>query len=217
MQIFQNIQAIIFDYGGTLDTGGCHWSDVLWSGYVHSKVPVEESSFRDAYVFSERYLGKFPIIKPEDSFRTVLNRKITIQLSYLSEKGYLSANASVSSLLKDISDYCYSYTFKHISASRAVLEKLSRRLPLALVTNFYGNINAVLKEFSLEKYFAIVVESVSVGVRKPDPKIFFIACQKLKIDPENVLVVGDSIENDVLPARSLGCKAILLRRKDSTH
>ena len=38
----------IFDYGGTLDTGGCHWGKAIWHAYERQNVPVEEEQFREA-------------------------------------------------------------------------------------------------------------------------------------------------------------------------
>ena len=41
-----------------------------------------------------------------------------------------------------------------------------------LVSNFYGNVNAVLRQFGLDGCFSEVIESAVVGVRKPDPEIW---------------------------------------------
>ena len=60
----------IFDYGGTLDTGGRHWGKVLWQAYVRCGVPVTEEQFRSAYVYAERTLGSKPLIRRNDTFRT---------------------------------------------------------------------------------------------------------------------------------------------------
>ncbi|MFS6554926.1 hypothetical protein VPJ68_05445, partial [Parabacteroides distasonis] len=48
------IKGYIFDYGGTLDTGGMHWGKALWHAYERCGVPVTEQMFRDAYVHAER-------------------------------------------------------------------------------------------------------------------------------------------------------------------
>ena len=42
------IKGILFDFGGTLDTNGDHWSEVLWRGYQHFGSAVEKKDFRDA-------------------------------------------------------------------------------------------------------------------------------------------------------------------------
>ena len=33
MDTLKNIQGVIFDYGGTIDTNSCHWAEVLWTVY----------------------------------------------------------------------------------------------------------------------------------------------------------------------------------------
>ena len=44
-----------------------------------------------------------------------------------------------------------------------------------------------------------------MGVKKPDPAIFQLGVEALDLPAEHVLVVGDSITKDILPAKSLGC------------
>ena len=51
------IKGIILDYGGTLDSEGRHWSEVLWEAYVRSEVAVDKAQFREAYVYAERELA----------------------------------------------------------------------------------------------------------------------------------------------------------------
>ena len=46
---FKSINAIIFDYGGTLDTAGRHWSFVLREGYEASGMFLNEEQWKDAY------------------------------------------------------------------------------------------------------------------------------------------------------------------------
>ena len=63
---------------------------------------------------------------------------------------------------------------------------------MVLVSNFYGNVQAVLADFNLLQYFESIIESAVVGVRKPDPQIFRLGVDALGMKPEEVLVVGDS-------------------------
>ena len=74
----------------------------------------------------------------------------------------------------------------------------------------------VLADFDLARYFRKVVESAVVGVRKPDPKIFALGVEALGLKPEEVLVVGDSLTKDILPAESLGCQTAWLKGKGWT-
>ena len=200
------VKAFVFDYGGTLDTGGDHWARVLWDGYVKAGVPVTETQFREAYVHAERTLAKSPIILPADTFRDVLHKKVALQFEYLN-----SQFSILNSQLSQVVDYCYSVARKNTERSHEVLLKLRERCPLALVTNFYGNMSAVLQDFGLSGCFQTVIESAVAGVRKPDPAIFQRALDFLSLEPQDVCVVGDSITKDILPAKSLGCHTVWLR------
>ncbi len=46
-----------------------------------------------------------------------------------------------------------------------VLKELSEKYPLVLVSNFYGNVETVLKDFGIDTYFKEIIESAVVGVR----------------------------------------------------
>ena len=88
------IKGYIFDYGGTLDTGGQHWGKVIWHAYERQQVPVSEEAFREAYVHAERTLGRYPIIQPDFTFYKTIETKIRIQLEYLQEKNDVSSVSS---------------------------------------------------------------------------------------------------------------------------
>ena len=199
------IKGYIFDYGGTLDTGGQHWGKVIWHAYERQQVPVSEEAFRDAYVHAERTLGKNPIIQPDFTFYTTIETKIRIQLEYLQEKNDVS---SVSSYLKPLTDSLYEATVKETAKSREVLLQLKQQYPMVLVSNFYGNIATVLKEFKLDGIFDTIIESAVVGVRKPDPQIFTLGVEALGMRPDEVVVVGDSMDKDIIPAGKAGCHTV---------
>lgn len=54
--------------------------------------------------------------------------------------------------------------------------------------------------------------SFEVGTVKPDPKIYRHVCQQLGLQPEEVLMVGDTLEADVLGPRSIGMRGIQIVR-----
>lgn len=192
------IRGFIFDYGGTLDTGGQHWGKVIWHAYERQQVPVAESDFRDAYVHAERTLGRNLIIKPDFTFKRTLEEKIKIELEYLGKPEYQQA----------IVDDLYERTLAETAKSREVLMELKQRYRMVLVSNFYGNISTVLKEFGLDGIFENIIESAVVGVRKPDPKIFTLGVEALGVKPNEAIVVGDSIDKDIIPAGKAGCHTV---------
>lgn len=210
-----NIKGIIFDYGGTIDSRGVHWSEVIWDGYVASGVAVDKPTFRDAYVYAERELARTRHILPHHTFYDLLLIKMRIELQWLVDGGFLTSDA-VEAYAGPIADYCYDAARNSIADARPVLDSLYARFPMVLVSNFYGNVEAVLEDFDLRKYFKSIIESAVVGVRKPDPRIFELGVQALGLNPDEVLVVGDSYKKDIVPAESLGCKVAWLKGKGWT-
>ena len=113
---------------------------------------------------------------------------------------------------RQIVDGCYAQVKSTIDKSCEIVKRITENRPTVLVTNFYGNMPVVLKEFALDRIFDTIVESSVVGIRKPDPKIFALGVEALGMQPQDVVVIGDSYRKDIYPALSLGCKAIWLKK-----
>ena len=207
-----DIQGVIFDYGGTIDTNSRHWAEVLWEKYVEMKVPVDKESFREAYVHGERTLAKVRLVLPEHDFHEVLRIKTRIQIDYLVEQGKLNGLlAQEKAYAVHVADLCYDYVLNILERTRPVVKKLSEHYKLVLVSNFYGNIETILKDFGLSSYFSAIVESSVVGVRKPDPAIYQLGVDAMGLPAEKILVVGDSFSKDVVPAKKVGCQVAWLK------
>lgn len=207
----EKIKGVIFDYGGTIDSNGKHWAEVLWDSYQNQQVPVTKDQFREAYVHAERYLATHPIITPNDNFYHLLKKKVDIQMDYLSSNIFLHTGAKTKEYSLAISNQCYTFVQDKISEEKTIIEKLYQNYPMVLVSNFYGNIHAVLKDFGLLSYFQEIIESAVVGIRKPNPAIFVLGVDKLNLPAENIVVVGDSYTKDIVPARANGCQTIWLK------
>lgn len=269
-----DIKGIIFDYGGTLDTRGDHWSEVLWQGYEHfgigvaddeevePGVSIHKQAFRDAYVYGERALAVNPIVTPDFHFEDILREKLILELNFLAGKKLLEtgkddaekqaklgnlgndseasssemssssestssdsdASASSESLFLSLSDseihliavdmarYINAKTLALLNENKQVLEHLKQAgYPMVLVSNFYGNINQVLKDAEIDGYFKEVIESAVVGVRKPNPAIFALGVCALDLPASQVLVVGDTYGKDIIPAHKLGCHTLWIK------
>ena len=210
------IKGIIFDYGGTIDSRGVHWSEVIWDGYQASAVPVSKEEFRQSYVMAERELAKVRHILPHHNFYDLLLIKMRIELGDLMAREVLPADFALEENAVAIARYCYDAARGSIEEARPTLEALYARYPMVLVSNFYGNVESVLSDFDVRKYFKTIVESAVVGVRKPDPKIFALGVEALGLNADEVLVIGDSYKKDIVPAESLGCKVLWIKGKGWT-
>ena len=200
-----SVKGLIFDYGGTLDTNGVHWGEVIRQAYAAFNVPVSRERFREAYVHVEQKLGYQPLIQPHHTFMETLEIKIKLQFEMLGLTDF--------ALSHQIATFCYEKTVQTIRHSTRVLDVLSKHYPMALVSNFYGNLRTVLREFGLTDYFQAVIESAEAGIRKPDPAIFRLGLDALGFPPHEIAVIGDSYKNDITPATQLGCPAIWLKVK----
>lgn len=210
MENINNIKGVIFDYGGTLDSRGVHWSEIIWQGYLKAEINIDKSVFREAYVYAERLLAKHPLILPEYNFLDLMMMKIKHELLYLKDNEIVHFN-DIEVKQRTIAIYCYEYARECIEEIRPVLEAIKKRYPMVVVSNFYGNLTSVLKDFDLLKYFTDVIESAVVGVRKPNKEIFKLGVESLGMKAGDVLVVGDSYTKDIEPAMLLGCKTVWLK------
>ena len=198
-----NIKGIIFDYGGTLDTDGVHWFHIFRQVYAKHLPLVSEEQLREAYVYGERYLATHRVIEPADDFLAMLEKKVAIQLSEL--------NVEDRELTVRIASDCDALVRAHMEQTRKVLTALSARYPMVLVSNFYGNIHAVLSSYGLDGYFQEIIESAVVGIRKPNPQIFALGVEALGLQSDEVVVIGDSYGKDMTPAHSIGCRTIWIK------
>jgi len=205
------VKGIIFDYGGTIDSNGTHWAEVLWKSYQDHRVPVTKEQFREAYVHGERYLATHPVVQPGHNFYDLLKIKVEIQVGYLIDKGLLNKNDKSDSYILDISKQCYTFVQEIISKEKNILSVLKQRYPMVLVSNFYGNVGAVIDDFGLTEFFDNIIESAVVGVRKPDPAIFALGVERLNLPASNIVVIGDSYSKDIVPARRNGCQTVWLK------
>ena len=71
-----------------------------------------------------------------------------------------------------------------------------------------------LEIIGLLEYFQILVSSGSIGIAKPDRRIFEIAAEKIQAKPPDILFVGDDPQRDYHGATEAGMKALLVDRKE---
>ncbi len=94
---------------------------------------------------------------------------------------------------------------------------LARGQRLALVTNGAPDIQrAKLAASGLAPHFAAVIVSGELGAGKPDARPFHAALAALGVAPHRTIMVGDSLERDVVGAHNAGLRAILLDRAGTT-
>jgi putative hydrolase of the HAD superfamily len=100
--------------------------------------------------------------------------------------------------------YVASLEFEPMPGAADAVVRLERLgLRLAVVSNWDVALREHLEELGLADHFATVVTSAEAGAPKPDPRIFWLALERLGVRPERALHVGDS-EADEQGARAAG-------------
>jgi FMN phosphatase YigB (HAD superfamily) len=104
---------------------------------------------------------------------------------------------------------------------RRTVERLADDHPVGVVTQGWGSVQrAKLRTVGLAEHVDAVVTPGDVGAFKPDPALVRAGADRLAaasgatFDPRNVLVVGDSVENDVVPGNEAGYRTVLYRGSD---
>ena len=207
------MKAVLFDFGGTLDTGGVHWSEKYRDLYATFGVGISREELERAFVWSEQQLLLEQEL-PRATLRRTIDRQLSLQFSYLKLEGLKLEGKD--GIREQMLDACYRDVVEVASKAAEILMEAGRRYKLGVVSNFYGNLAVVCAELGFAKYFDVMIDSALVGVRKPDPEIFRIATGELAVAPEETFMVGDSYERDVVPAKIIGCRTIWLRGRSRT-
>ena len=96
--------------------------------------------------------------------------------------------------------------------TESILDELSKRYTLGIIANQSAGSAQRLADWGIGKYFDLVIASDDEGVEKPNPEIFKIALERANCLPENAVMVGDRIDNDILPAKKLGIKTVWVKQ-----
>lgn len=206
---------LLFDYGGTLDTAALHWFYVFQKAYAHCGLTVPEDRLRQAYVEGERALARTPVIAPTDDFHTLLYKKVHIQMEALTNQGYLEYQKPARNAAAEaVAAYCDNYAREEVGRSACVLEKLAESHRLFVVSNFYGNLSAVLRAYGIDGFFDEVIESAVVGVRKPMPAIWQLGVDAAGGQASQCTAIGDSYSKDIVPAAAVGCETVWFKGRE---
>tara|TARA_B100000809_G_C15031634_1_gene492202 strand:+ start:361 stop:1044 length:684 start_codon:yes stop_codon:yes gene_type:complete len=106
----------------------------------------------------------------------------------------------------------FNHLFEH---TFEILDYLKDKYQLHIITNGFEEIQTKKMETSnILRYFDVIVTSESVGVKKPNPKVFNFALEKANAKSSTSIMIGDSIEADIEGALSVGMKAIHVNFED---
>jgi putative hydrolase of the HAD superfamily len=94
----------------------------------------------------------------------------------------------------------------------ALVRLRARGLAIGIISNWDRRLEGLLGGLGLGSYLDTVISSASVGLRKPDPRIFELACERLGVSANDAAHVGDHHYADIVGASAVGMVPVLIDR-----
>ena len=196
-----HLKAVFFDADDTLiDHAECEHQALM---YMFCNIGIDyEESYRDVFRQIEKELWDDPNCPiPKDEIFVYRFCRL-FELIGVEYDNSLRANE----LFKE-----------GLSQTNAVLERAeevveyvcSKKLPVCIVTNGLVELQKprVLNS-AVGKYIDHIMASEEARASKPDPLIFNLMLQKLDMVPNDVIMIGDSLANDIQGAKNAGIKSV---------
>jgi putative hydrolase of the HAD superfamily len=215
------IRAVLIDLGDTLVHLALPWDDVFQDNlqslysYLHgeglnsafdefSKVFIR--GFESASTVSHFYKIEIPI--QDIVTKTLRKSKFPVPDLTFVEKAVVQFYRPEVDAWEPYPD-----TIETLSAFKAA------GYDLGLISNSKSDwaVHAILDRHGLRKFFKVIVTSAAMRKRKPRPDLFAEALGKLGVKPSETVFIGDSLQADILGARTVGIRSIHVLRKPPEH
>lgn len=180
----KNVKCIFFDIGATLVN-----EDDVWQQRCQEQSEMREAKDRgiSAKQIYDEIIKASKEYKPQ--YRAVVkNLKFSETAPYRSELEKLYDDAGL------------------------VLSKLSERYTLGIIANQSDGLKERLKTLGILKYFTIIISSYDYQIMKPDIRLFDIAVKESGFKTCDTVMIGDRLDNDIYPAKSIGMKTIWIKQ-----
>ena len=200
------LRAVFFDVGNTLL-------------YAHPSVPevvrqvlAEEGHIRDLSVIDEYYEDRY---REDDTFWRSDDETLGVWVGMYSLLcRQLGIDADAEQIARRVYDeFGCADRWRAYDDVRPAMERLSARgIRLGLISNWDGRLVGLVEGLGLSDLLDAVVSSADVGLHKPDPRIFELACERLGVAPSDAAHVGDHQYADIIGAEAVGMVPVLIDR-----
>ena len=195
-----SIKAILFDVGGPLDT--CvimdqMIDDQIMSSFHKHGIDISVDEYADANRWAIEAFAPNP-------YQAIIWR--------ISKRSQKLVSAVESELLQTVDHRNDARGgFELRDGMLELIEKLwNENFLLGLAANQPAASLKIMEDLGILQYFKYKEVSGSTGLRKPDPRLLLESCKGLGVSPQESIMVGDRIDNDIVPAKTLGMIAIRL-------
>lgn len=217
---YAQVKGICFDLGYTLiDYKSRNWKQIDLEGNKCGYDNLKKDGFDlpDFNEFHNRLENLKKSTRPADKWKMEEWSANDAPNKYFAELGF---NTSLDISEKFI-ESTYSVSRNYMKLFEGVIETLvflkQRGYKLGLISNTLFSqelMDCDLEMFGLAGYFDAKIYSSEVGYRKPHPRIFYHAAEKMGLAPDEMIYVGDRYRVDMLGSRYSGMHPVLFYRED---
>jgi putative hydrolase of the HAD superfamily len=211
------LRAVFFDVGNTLLEPHPSVSEVVRQvlaeeGHLHDLGAIDElMPLVDEY-YEDRY-------RSDDTFWTDEDRTSQVWVgmySLLCRKLGIDVGAEqiAARVYQEFGDPARWRAYSDVELAFARLKR--RGLKLGLISNWDNRLSGLIEGLGLGVHLDTIVSSADVGLHKPDPRIFELACERLDVAPAEAAHVGDHHYADIVGARAIGMRPVLIDRHAET-
>jgi len=208
-------EVIFLDVGDTLIRAHPSWAGVYRQGLLESGIDVSEKDLERALLHETQAGAWWNIEDPfEPTEENSWQRIVAFDAAVLRRVGHDDLPTDVfkrieESFARRSAWYVYPDVMPALDALRAT------GIRLCVISNFVWGAPELIHDLELASHFEALVISARVGFQKPNPGIFKVAIERMHVAPEQAWHVGDSYRADVIGARRVGIKGLLIDRSGS--
>jgi len=209
------IKAVLFDFYNTLATHHPPREEVWVDASREFGINLEARTLFNSLPAADMYW------RDEDSRSPIDKRPTEDKIEFYAEYATRILHEAGAEASRDIALQIlaklrgHKWEFKAYDDTLPTLKDLKNRsLTIGLVSNVVQDMEPTYTELGLQPYLDFKVTSAEVGCDKPRPEIFMAALKKAQVKPEESIYVGDQYQLDIVGARGVGIKAVLIDRNN---
>lgn len=193
-------KAVIFDLFGTLvdNLRAVEYDNVL--SQMAAKIGVARTEFIQCWhdSYHERMSGHFPT--PESNI-----------LHICKALGVLPGTDQIRAAIQARVDYVQRALVPRKGAVETIRAIKKAGLKIGLISDCSWETPLLWKQTAFAGLFDEAIFSCAVGLKKPDPRIYLLACERLEVSPQDCLYVGDGSSHELTGAAAVGMSPLLIR------
>jgi len=212
-------EAIFFDLGDTLLYFDDDWPEVFFQARQELLRSLQKAGIDLGSEFVEDFYRRMSAYYRERDTEFIEYTVKNVLNNILEERGFQAVPETIlTNSLADMHLITQAHWIPEDDALSTLARLKQRGYRLALISNASDdpNTQVLVDKLGARDLFEVIISSAALGVRKPNPKIFQDALERMNLPAEKVAMVGDTLGADILGALNAGIFSIWIKRRANT-